>query len=115
LSYDDEPFDHSALTATQGRHPVHRSAQEPIVGCSLETLTSTPAWKKLSSRLKQVLTFMLEDHARSMENAVARFQPHWSPSEQRAAAEKILALPDVKECIALLTERVSDNDPLAGF
>jgi hypothetical protein len=114
MSYD-EPFDPSALIAIQGRHPVHRSAQEPIVGVSLETLTSTPAWKKLSSRLKQVLTFFLADPERSMENAVARFQPQWTPSELRAAAETILALPDVKECLTILTERVTDNDPLAGF
>jgi hypothetical protein len=65
---------------------------------SLAELSGTASWRKLSPRLKRILTAYISSGATGkelMQSVVAAFENHWSADNCAEAADKILSLPDV--------------------
>jgi hypothetical protein len=71
---------------------------------SLEELSGTASWRKLSPRLKRILTAYISSGAigrELMQSVVAAFEIDWSAEKCAEAAEQILTLPAVVAVLEL--------------
>lgn len=68
---------------------------------SLEELSGREEWKKLSPRLRQILTAYISSGCTSLNDVLAAFEPYASHEKVEQAADAILARADVQDALAL--------------